>query len=153
VEEREGVGGGRRIWGNGVGYIQQGSLNLITASIHEEESKRRVAEILSISNRQQFHVDASFFPPHPNKMLRSSSSATRFIHSTRAFAHSFLAPDSPQLPYFVQRNSRGSIPVYTDIRNAGTRHLLLIRNVQGNVNVRPTPPLSFFNRKQSSLTT
>lgn len=78
-------------------------------------------------------------------MLRSTSSAARFIHSTRGFAHSFVARHSPpQLPYCVQRNSRGSIPVYTDIRNAGTRYLVLIRNVQGNVNVRPTlpPPLS-----------
>ncbi|KAF9789845.1 hypothetical protein BJ322DRAFT_979385, partial [Thelephora terrestris] len=39
-----------------------------------------------------------------------------------------------QLPYSIQRNSRGSIPVYTDVRNAGTRYLVLIRNVEGNVN-------------------
>lgn len=38
-------------------------------------------------------------------------------------------------PYFIQRNSRGSIPVYTDVRNAGGRYLVLIRNVEGNVNV------------------
>jgi len=36
--------------------------------------------------------------------------------------------------YRVPRNSRGSMPVYTDIRNAGTRHLTLIRNVEGNAN-------------------
>lgn len=38
-------------------------------------------------------------------------------------------------PYFVPRNSKGSLPVYTDIRNGGTRQLLLVRNVDGNANV------------------
>ncbi|KIM87564.1 hypothetical protein PILCRDRAFT_815119 [Piloderma croceum F 1598] len=36
-------------------------------------------------------------------------------------------------PYYVPRNSRGSLPVYSDIRNNGTRILLLIRNVEGSV--------------------
>jgi len=78
-------------------------------------------------------------------MFRSTSSAVRFIQRVRGFTHSSVArdaaaPSAPQLPYFVQRNSRGSIPVYTDIRNAGTRYLVLIRNVEGNANVRPILP-------------
>ncbi|EKM55523.1 uncharacterized protein PHACADRAFT_47657, partial [Phanerochaete carnosa HHB-10118-sp] len=32
--------------------------------------------------------------------------------------------------YFVRRNTRGSIPVYTEIR--AQKHLVLIRNVEGN---------------------
>ncbi|KAJ4467475.1 mitochondrial large subunit ribosomal protein-domain-containing protein [Lentinula edodes] len=36
-------------------------------------------------------------------------------------------------PYFVPRNSNGSLPVYTDIRNGGTRLLLTIRNIDGNI--------------------
>ncbi|KAI8998757.1 mitochondrial large subunit ribosomal protein-domain-containing protein [Trametes punicea] len=40
---------------------------------------------------------------------------------------------APSLPYRVRRNTRGSIPVYTDIRNSGTRVLVLIRNVEGNI--------------------
>ncbi|KAI5124348.1 hypothetical protein M0805_008955 [Coniferiporia weirii] len=36
--------------------------------------------------------------------------------------------------YFVPRNSRGSLPVYSDIRNGGTRHLVLVKNIRGNVN-------------------
>ncbi|KAG6869092.1 hypothetical protein C0993_003412 [Termitomyces sp. T159_Od127] len=28
-------------------------------------------------------------------------------------------------PYFVPRNSRGNLPVYTDVRNGGTRYLVL----------------------------
>jgi hypothetical protein len=64
------------------------------------------------------------------------SSAVRFTHQARAFAHRDTQPS----PYFIQRNSRGSVPVYTDVRNAGTRYLVLIRNIEGNVNVRPTPP-------------
>ena len=38
-------------------------------------------------------------------------------------------------PYFIPRNTRGNLPVYTDIRNGGTRYLVLLRNVDGNVNV------------------
>ncbi|KAF5372941.1 hypothetical protein D9758_001677 [Tetrapyrgos nigripes] len=37
-------------------------------------------------------------------------------------------------PYFVNRNGNGSLPLYTDIRNAGTRYLVLLRNVDGNAN-------------------
>ncbi|KAF8636508.1 hypothetical protein AX17_003322 [Amanita inopinata Kibby_2008] len=38
-------------------------------------------------------------------------------------------------PYFVPRNNRGHLPVYTDIRNGGTRYLVLIRNVDGNADL------------------
>jgi hypothetical protein len=41
----------------------------------------------------------------------------------------------PVHPYFVPRNTRGNLPVYTDVRNGGTRYLVLVRNVDGNVNV------------------
>ncbi|KAF9453291.1 hypothetical protein P691DRAFT_625648, partial [Macrolepiota fuliginosa MF-IS2] len=34
-------------------------------------------------------------------------------------------------PYFVPRNSNSNLPVYTDIRNNGTRYLISIRNVDG----------------------
>jgi hypothetical protein len=46
-------------------------------------------------------------------------------------------------PYFIRRNSRGSLPVYTDVRNGGTKYLITIRNVQGQLNVIPVL-LSFF---------
>ncbi|KAG2348509.1 hypothetical protein BDR05DRAFT_973582 [Suillus weaverae] len=35
--------------------------------------------------------------------------------------------------YFIRRNSCGSLPVYTDIRNGRTKYLISIRNVQGKV--------------------
>ncbi|EGN96064.1 hypothetical protein SERLA73DRAFT_185583 [Serpula lacrymans var. lacrymans S7.3] len=64
------------------------------------------------------------------------------IRSTPSYSH--LTPQSSppprptvklcHYPYFVRRNSRASLPVYTDIRNGGTRHLVLIRNVHGNIN-------------------
>lgn len=47
-----------------------------------------------------------------------------------------LAAAAADLPYRVRRNSHGSVPVYTDIRNGGTRYLVQIRNVEGNVDVR-----------------
>ncbi|KAG1749021.1 ribosomal protein L49/IMG2 [Suillus paluster] len=37
-------------------------------------------------------------------------------------------------PYFIRRNTRGSLPVYTDIRNGGTKYQVSIRNVHGQLN-------------------
>jgi len=42
-----------------------------------------------------------------------------------------------QYPYYIPRNTRGSLPVYSDIRNNGTRILVQIRNVEGNIEVMP----------------
>jgi len=53
----------------------------------------------------------------------SSTAAAALNHSAR--------------PYFVPRNTRGNIPVYSDVRNAGGRYLVLIRNIEGNVSVCP----------------
>jgi hypothetical protein len=41
-----------------------------------------------------------------------------------------------EYPYFIPRNSNGCVPVYSDFKNNRTRELTLIRNVQGNVQVR-----------------
>ena len=41
--------------------------------------------------------------------------------------------------YYVPRNSRGNLPVYSDIKNAGSRPLVHIRNVEGNISVRLSP--------------
>ncbi|KZV75780.1 hypothetical protein PENSPDRAFT_570851 [Peniophora sp. CONT] len=57
------------------------------------------------------------------------------LKNARALTTSSVAASSSaplQLAYDVPRNSNGSLPVYTDIRNGGTRHLTLIRNVEGN---------------------
>jgi len=84
-----------------------------------------------------------------NSSTLPSSSCIPLISLPTMFRSSLIRfTQNPSLPYSIQRNSRGSIPVYTDIRNAGTRYLLLIRNVEGNVNVRPStsphPPLRVF---------
>ena len=47
--------------------------------------------------------------------------------------------------YFVPRNGQGSLPVYTDIRNAGSRRLVLVRNVEGDVSVGTLFFLLFFH--------
>ncbi|KAI6043073.1 mitochondrial large subunit ribosomal protein-domain-containing protein [Pisolithus marmoratus] len=56
---------------------------------------------------------------------------------TRCIAQPTVSPTvtPPSLPYFVRRNTRGSLPVYTDIRNGGTRYLVQIRNVEGQAQV------------------
>lgn len=47
---------------------------------------------------------------------------------------------SSNLSYFVPRNSNGNLPVYSDIRNNGTRYFILIRNVDGQAHVSAAMP-------------
>ncbi|KAK0228144.1 hypothetical protein IW262DRAFT_582170 [Armillaria fumosa] len=57
-------------------------------------------------------------------------------HVTRLSPFLAMLPScksTASLLYHIARNSRGSLPVYSDIRNGGTRHLVLIRNVDGNL--------------------
>jgi large subunit ribosomal protein L49 len=63
-------------------------------------------------------------------------------HTLRSFSQLVASRDSTlkheefvRHPYFVPRNTRGSLPVYTDVRNGGTRYLMLIRNIDGDANV------------------
>ncbi|RKP07228.1 ribosomal protein L49/IMG2, partial [Thamnocephalis sphaerospora] len=37
--------------------------------------------------------------------------------------------------YFVHRTKSKVLPVYTDIRNGGTRHMTIIRRIEGDANV------------------
>jgi large subunit ribosomal protein L49 len=65
-----------------------------------------------------------------------SAITSRHSLNPRFFAHNALSsPRSPRHPYFVPRNSRGSLPVYSDVRNGGTRYLISIRNVEGSIKV------------------
>jgi hypothetical protein len=71
-------------------------------------------------------------------MLQSLS--TRFYSQAAATTRVLAAPrpSSPALvhyPYFLPRNSQGNLPVYTDVRNGGSRYLVLIRNIDGNADV------------------
>ena len=64
--------------------------------------------------------------------------ATRFITGTAVApntAQSAVQTTFVRYPYYVPRNSRGSLPVYTDVRNSGGRYLVLIRNVEGDAKV------------------
>ena len=59
-----------------------------------------------------------------------------------------LAQRPVQYPYFVARNTRGNLPVYSDVRNAGLRYLIHIRHVDGNAKVS----VAFFsNHRQPYL--
>ncbi|KAI0295562.1 hypothetical protein BC826DRAFT_909067 [Russula brevipes] len=72
-------------------------------------------------------------PPFPFSF--SGITSRRSIHS-RLFASNAAAgpaPPSHRPPYFVPRNSRGSLPIYPDIRNGGSRYLISVRNVEGNI--------------------
>ncbi|KAM5539008.1 hypothetical protein V8D89_007231 [Ganoderma adspersum] len=81
-------------------------------------------------------------PPRQARFYSELASATSSaaVHSAPSDSLPPATPHRPasqalgDLPYLVRRNSKGSIPVYTDIRNGGTKYLVLIRNVEGNVN-------------------
>lgn len=62
----------------------------------------------------------------PPSLLTSSPSASKNLQ---------------EKPYYVPRNSKGNLPVYSDIRNAGSRPLVHIRNVEGDISVRLSPVL------------
>lgn len=52
-------------------------------------------------------------------------------------AYSIQAPAATKtVKWSVPRNSLGSLPVYTDIRHNGSKHIVLIRNVDGDAKVR-----------------
>ncbi|KAH8117255.1 hypothetical protein DFH11DRAFT_1541565 [Phellopilus nigrolimitatus] len=65
----------------------------------------------------------------PRSALFSALRSRSYAQSAHAHAP---APAHLQLPYFIPRNSKGSLPVYSDIRNGGTRYLVLVKNVRGN---------------------
>lgn len=88
-----------------------------------------------------------------SKGLGSLAGSCRPLHTlqqlSRSYSQSALSPVSGSAsatPYSVPRNSRGTLPVYTDIRNGGTRYLVLVRNIRGDIHVspfyKPTPCLS-----------
>lgn len=64
-----------------------------------------------------------------------------YAQAAAAAAASVNAPaPTPRLAYHVPRNTRGSIPVYTDQVN--TKYLTLVRNVEGDAQVSPPAPVS-----------
>lgn len=78
------------------------------------------------------------------KLHATTSRLRNFSQQITVTTRASVSNPEPQLPspnlvryaYYVPRNSRGSLPVYSDIRNNGTRILVLIRNVEGNIEVR-----------------
>jgi large subunit ribosomal protein L49 len=69
-----------------------------------------------------------------SQLQSAAAASTRQISPSFPSETSMHATDV-RYPYFIRRNSRGSLPVYTDIRNGGTRYLVSIRNVHGQINV------------------
>ncbi|KAH7909705.1 hypothetical protein BJ138DRAFT_1010278 [Hygrophoropsis aurantiaca] len=68
--------------------------------------------------------------------VRNTRFYSQLIAATRESpATVFTAKEASQVryPYFLRRNTRGSLPVFTDVRNGGTKHLVLIRNVEGQI--------------------
>ena len=82
--------------------------------------------------------------PPPIPFSFSGASTRLSIIHFRFFASNAASGPAPPshrpTTYFVPRNSRGSLPVYSDIRNGGTRYLISVRNVDGNIKVGDTIP-------------
>ncbi|CDO70774.1 hypothetical protein BN946_scf184798.g89 [Trametes cinnabarina] len=68
----------------------------------------------------------------PSEPLQPSTSTSETLSQGQS---ENVDPSKPLRPYHVPRNSRGSIPVYSQIRNH-TKYFILLRDVQGNVEVR-----------------
>lgn len=69
--------------------------------------------------------------------IRRQAFASSF-HASRSYATQAALAATPkpvQYPYYIARNTMGSLPVYTEFKNAGARCQILIRNVEGDVNV------------------
>lgn len=74
-----------------------------------------------------------------NSKLRRRFTSSMFRSLPRLstlLAHNTPAQQPASFPYFVARSTRGNLPVYSDIRNAGSRYFILIKNVDGNAKVR-----------------
>ena len=110
----------------------------------------RDAELMThLFSRPEFQIShaTSFTTTHAGNSMLARSFQRLLRGQTRCYsvAQEGVAAAHPQptptptpvrYPYYVPRNSQGSLPVYSDIRNNGTRILVLIRNVEGNVEVR-----------------
>ncbi|PPQ64021.1 hypothetical protein CVT24_009395 [Panaeolus cyanescens] len=70
-------------------------------------------------------------------VLRTSTSRSipRCVRGLSTTVAEATAPSSTlaTYPYHVPRNTRGNLPVYSDVRNNGGRYLVLVRNVEGSV--------------------
>ncbi|KAF9364149.1 hypothetical protein BGX34_002363 [Mortierella sp. NVP85] len=67
--------------------------------------------------------------------------------ASEVVAKAAAAPKAtPPLPksYFVQRTKSGQLPVYTDIRNGGTRQQIIVRKIQGNAGALRTEMLQTY---------
>ena len=64
---------------------------------------------------------------------RLARANTRYLSQASKSAVLLSTPPNPA--YFVPRNSRGNLPVYTDVRNNGGRFFVLVCNIDGNAEV------------------
>ncbi|KAJ1948198.1 mitochondrial 54S ribosomal protein img2 [Linderina macrospora] len=70
-------------------------------------------------------------------LLTRNSQLTRPVTPQRFLGCAFESTVAEQklvaYPYFINRTRFQTLPVYTDIRNAGTRTLTLVRRIDGDV--------------------
>ncbi|KAJ1956432.1 hypothetical protein DL89DRAFT_268978 [Linderina pennispora] len=70
-------------------------------------------------------------------LLTRSSQFSRSATPQRVLGRAFESTIAEQklvtYPYFINRTRFQTLPVYTDIRNAGTRTLTLVRRIDGDV--------------------
>ena len=69
-------------------------------------------------------------------LLRKDLVPRLALANTRYLSQASAVLSTTQKPaYFVPRNSQGNLPVYTDVRNNGARHFVLVRNIDGSAEV------------------
>jgi len=45
----------------------------------------------------------------------------------------------PDVPFLIKRSKMNNLPVYTDHKGGGTRHITIIRKIKGDLKVRNCP--------------
>lgn len=101
------------------------------------------------------------------RLLCRAPCRAKFTAATsRAISTTTNSPDRPlneiTHPYFVARTASNGLPVYTDIRNAGSKYVTLIRHISGDADVSLesfpfwlllslSSPLSYIQRMPASL--
>ncbi|OBZ75232.1 hypothetical protein A0H81_04430 [Grifola frondosa] len=78
----------------------------------------------------------NFLQPRLLSSLRQARSYTQAAVPAAPVPAAAAVPAQNRLAYAVPRNSRGSLPVYTDIRNGGTNRFTLLTHIVGDRDVR-----------------
>lgn len=94
--------------------------------------------------RSQMSTRTLLSAPRLALRLARQPTAFRLLTTDAPLASTSSLPEAiPKLlPYFIPRTASNGLPVYGEIKSGGQRFLTIVRKVDGNVEVRFSPPAS-----------